>query len=239
MTPRQKLCRAQLNKTTQAKSLWHSLTRASKENDSWRTQCMRANDPLSPLMPQLSCSTSPLGMKGMWAAWEGGSRLEVRVTTGLIRVTCQGWNPSAHAGQWLPRCFCSSPPLSRSVSLLPLTSLTCLEWVQMCDPQTLPLRSPYWTQRAQQRLTHRLKSSWPKCHCTMSHHLQAIVWGWQRGATAKRRTFNHSEWPDGTQFNSSQNNKYGNLIIHTITCTKRNEFKRLFYTHIEVIRRKT
>lgn len=67
------------------------------------------------------------------------------------------------------------PRFTPSLLLFLLTSLTCLEWVQMCDPQTLPLWSPYWTHRAQQRLADSLKSSWPKCHCTQSHHLQAIV----------------------------------------------------------------
>lgn len=47
------------------------------------------------------------------------------------------------------------PPPSLSLLLLFLsTSLTRLEWVQMCDPQTLPLWSPYWSHRAQQRLAH-------------------------------------------------------------------------------------
>ncbi|CAB1417201.1 unnamed protein product [Pleuronectes platessa] len=50
-----------------------------------------------------------------------------------------------------------------------LLLLTSLEWVQMCEPQTLPLWSPYWTHRAQHRLADSLKSSWPKEH-TQSHH---------------------------------------------------------------------
>lgn len=109
MSSGQKLCRAQLKQIRHAKSHWHSLERASMEK-LWITRSSvyeskkkkRKKNPLCPLTPQLSCNLSPPGMKGLWAAWEGDSRLEVRVTTGLIRVTCQGRNPSAHAGQWLP-----------------------------------------------------------------------------------------------------------------------------------------
>lgn len=80
--------------------------------------------------------------------------------------------PSAHSGQWLSSYPHHHPP----------TSLTCLEWVQMCDPHTLPLLSPYLSHRAQQELAHSFKSCWPKCHHTQSHRLG--------DATAKCRTFN-------------------------------------------------
>lgn len=172
MTRRQELCLAQLNGPSRQSHIdIHLKEHQRRSYESVRAQCTRAKNPLRALTPQLSCSTSPLAMKGMWASWQGGSRLEVRVTTGHIRVTCQGWNPSAYPGQ------CPHPPHTW-FSFLLLTSLTCLEWVQMCDPQTLQLGSPYWTHRAQQRLARSLKSSWPKCHRTQSDHLQAIVWRW-------------------------------------------------------------
>lgn len=56
---------------------------------------------------------------------------------------------------WPMASLLQPPPPSLSLLLLFLsTSLTRLEWVQMCDPQTLPLWSPYWSHRAQQRLAH-------------------------------------------------------------------------------------
>lgn len=106
VTPRQELCIAQLN-NRRAKSLWHSFERASKRSsESGGAESTRANNPLCPLTPQLSRSTSPPGTRGTRAT--AGSK--VRTTTGLSRVTCQSWNPSAHAGQF-PTPFPSPPPL--------------------------------------------------------------------------------------------------------------------------------
>lgn len=53
---------------------------------------------------------------------------------------------SCHMPRLKPICTCwpMAPPLHPippTPSVL-LTSLNCLEWVQMCDPQTLPLWSP-------------------------------------------------------------------------------------------------
>lgn len=181
MTPRQELCRAQLNRPGKQSHIDIDLKENEQRSyESVTAQCTRANNPLHPLTPRLSCSTSPLGMKGMWAAWEGDSRLEVRVTTGLIHVTRQGWNPSAHPGQWLSRHI--PPPL-----LLP-TSLTGLEWVQMCDGQTLPLWSPYWSHGAQQRLAHSLRA--PGQSVTAhSHIICRRLCEDDRGDTVKRRIF--------------------------------------------------
>lgn len=138
VTPRQELCIAQLN-NRRAKSHWHSFERASKRSsESGRAESTRANNPLCPPTPQLSRSTSPPGTRDTRAT--AGSK--VRTTTGLSRVTCQGWNPSARAGQF-------PPPFSFSSSaLLALSGYRCV---------TLPLWSHHWTHRAQQRLAHMLK----------------------------------------------------------------------------------
>lgn len=198
VTPRQELCIAQLN-NRRAKSHWHSFERASKRSsESGRAESMRANNPLCPLTPHLSRSTSPPGTRGTRVT--AGSK--VRTTTGLSRVTCQGWNPSARAGQFPPPFF-----------LLLLLCLTCLEWVQMCDAPTLePSLDPPGSTKPG---THARRAPGPKCQRTLSHHFQAIVWGWWRCSQLSVGHFILQDDPTDGNLTAHITHEYGALRSQT------------------------
>lgn len=145
----------------------------------------------------LSCSTSPPDMKGMRVVWEGDSRLEVRVTTQLIRVTCQSWNPS---GQWLPPL----PPLHCLPNLTALSGYRCV-----IRRRSRALFGPT-------RLNRAWHTAWrgpgqsvtAQCHIIARRLCEGV-----RGATAKSRTCYHSEWH---AMHSSQKQKQQYDISHRL-----------------------
>lgn len=94
-TPWHEFCRAQLNAPGKQSHTDIHLREHQKggamsqwELSAWGQITLRS------LTPQSLWSTSPLGMKGMWAACEGDTKLEARVTTGLMSVAYRGWNLS-------------------------------------------------------------------------------------------------------------------------------------------------
>lgn len=110
--PEAKSFRAQLNgPVKQSHTDIHLNEHQSRSNESLRTRNTRANNPVLLLAPPFSCCTSPLGTRGMRAAWEGDSRQEARATTVLNPVARQGRNPSAHAGRSAPLHLPPHPPL--------------------------------------------------------------------------------------------------------------------------------
>lgn len=161
-------------RTRQAKSHWHSLERASKRKsyESVRAQCMRANHP----------------------PFSDASVIMEHITSGYERhvSSVRGWHQAGsesdnrtyecHIPRLKPICntlasdYSQHIPPSHSYYSFPSSPASlALSGYRCVNPQTLPLWSPYWTHRAQQRLAHSLESSWPKRSCTHSYHLLDCV----------------------------------------------------------------